>query len=85
MSRRLGEGSGSGSNTHIIADLQKLEKDLRAMYDRGLRAVAVCLLHSYTFPRESQSSLAMYPVHIMWGSCRGRIAAEQSRARAPGR
>jgi N-methylhydantoinase A/oxoprolinase/acetone carboxylase beta subunit len=61
VSRRLGERSGSGSNTHIIADLQKLEKDLRAMYNRGLRAVAVCLLHSYTFPRESQSPSPCIP------------------------
>jgi 5-oxoprolinase (ATP-hydrolysing) len=82
-----GRGPDRGSDTHIIVDLQKLEKDLKAMYDRGLRAVAVCLLHSYTFPRESgRPSRCIPSVHIMWGvMCESHRRAEQNRARAPSR
>ncbi|KAI7876996.1 hypothetical protein K492DRAFT_210021 [Lichtheimia hyalospora FSU 10163] len=31
-------------------DLQAVKKDLQALYDNGLRSIAVCLMHSYTFP-----------------------------------
>lgn len=31
-------------------DLQKVRKDLKALFDSGCRAIAVCFAHSYTFP-----------------------------------
>lgn len=31
-------------------DLGKLESQLKSLYDQGYRSIAVCLLHSYTFP-----------------------------------
>lgn len=36
-----------------LPDTVKLGRDLQKLYDRGLRSLAVCLLHSYTYPRES--------------------------------
>ena len=32
-------------------DESMLEQDLRELFDRGLRSLAVCLLHSWTYPR----------------------------------
>lgn len=31
-------------------DKEKLKKDLKALYDNGIRALAVILIHSFTFP-----------------------------------
>ena len=31
-------------------DLAQVKKDLQAVYDAGIRSLAVCLAHSYTFP-----------------------------------
>ena len=33
-------------------DTAKLEKDLQKVYDRGIRGLAVCLMHSFTYPGE---------------------------------
>ncbi|WVR09658.1 hypothetical protein IAU60_006733 [Kwoniella sp. DSM 27419] len=46
----------SGEAVRIIKplDTQQMENDLQALYNRGLRAVAVCLLHSYTFPQHER-------------------------------
>lgn len=35
---------------NLAIDLQAVKKDLQALYDTGLRSIAVCLMHSYTFP-----------------------------------
>ncbi|KAK8853496.1 hypothetical protein IAR55_004203 [Kwoniella newhampshirensis] len=42
----------SGEAVRILKNLDtpKVTRDLQALYDKGLRALAVCLLHSYTFP-----------------------------------
>lgn len=34
----------------IELDVGKTQQDLQALYDKGVRAIAVSLLHSYTFP-----------------------------------
>lgn len=33
-----------------------MQRDLQALYDRGLRAVAICLIHSYTYPGKSSTT-----------------------------
>jgi 5-oxoprolinase (ATP-hydrolysing) len=50
--RPLGRSPLNLSQSPDMADLEKLEKGLQTMYDRGLRALAVCLIHSYTYPLE---------------------------------
>lgn len=42
----------SGEAVRIVRPLNeaKLAEDLRRLYNRGIRGVAVCLLHSYTYP-----------------------------------
>ena len=37
-------------SSFTLLDLQAVKKDLQALYDNGLRSIAVCLMHSYTFP-----------------------------------
>ncbi|WRT69927.1 uncharacterized protein IL334_006918 [Kwoniella shivajii] len=46
----------SGEAVRILKplDVEKVERDLKALFDRGLRAVAICLLHSYTFPQHER-------------------------------
>ncbi|ORY29319.1 5-oxoprolinase [Naematelia encephala] len=46
----------SGEAVRILEplDVAKVEKDLQQMYDRGLRSLAVCLLHSYTYPEHER-------------------------------
>lgn len=36
--------------TLTAVDSSKIKKDLQAAYEQGYRSVAVCLMHSYTFP-----------------------------------
>jgi 5-oxoprolinase (ATP-hydrolysing) len=42
----------SGEAARIIKPLdeEKLEADLSNLYEKGVRGIAVCLLHSYTYP-----------------------------------
>ena len=37
-----------------LSDPTKLRSDLQAIYDRGIRCLAICLTHSYTFPQHEQ-------------------------------
>lgn len=48
-------------------DLVKLEADLKAVYDSGIRAVAVVLMHSYTF----------YEHEILVGQVAAKVGFEQ--------
>ncbi|BGP27193.1 5-oxoprolinase [Rhodotorula toruloides] len=42
----------SGEAVQILRkpDLAKVRSDLQAIYDRGVRSVAICFVHSFTFP-----------------------------------
>ncbi len=42
----------SGEVVRVLERLDEaqLQRDLQTLFDKGLRSVAVCLLHSYTFP-----------------------------------
>jgi 5-oxoprolinase (ATP-hydrolysing) len=40
---------------HIDTDLTALEPELRALKDRGIDSVALCFLHSYTYPAHEQA------------------------------
>lgn len=42
--------SNTPSHISLALDLQAVKNDLQALYDNGLRSIAVCLMHSYTFP-----------------------------------
>ena len=55
----------SGEAVRVLRDLdeKKLERDLQALYDRGLRALAVCLIHSYTYPGEPFAELRLTADH----------------------
>lgn len=33
-----------------LPDLEQIKKDLQSLYDEGYRSIAVCLMHSYTYP-----------------------------------
>ncbi|OCF44566.1 hypothetical protein I317_01639 [Kwoniella heveanensis CBS 569] len=46
----------SGEAVRILKplDTQQIEQDLQALYEKGLRALAVCLLHSYTYPQHER-------------------------------
>ncbi|WWC64907.1 uncharacterized protein I303_107521 [Kwoniella dejecticola CBS 10117] len=46
----------SGEAVRILKplDTSKIEQDLQTLYDRGLRALAICLLHSYTYPQHER-------------------------------
>ncbi|KAI9096588.1 Hydantoinase B/oxoprolinase-domain-containing protein [Phlyctochytrium arcticum] len=46
----------SGERVNILRtpDLPAVRKQLQPVYDSGIRSVAICLLHSYTFPRHEQ-------------------------------
>ncbi|WWC92039.1 uncharacterized protein L201_006993 [Kwoniella dendrophila CBS 6074] len=46
----------SGEAVRILKplDIKKMEQDLQQLYDRGLRALAICLLHSYTYPQHER-------------------------------
>ncbi|KAJ3403699.1 hypothetical protein HDV05_007664, partial [Chytridiales sp. JEL 0842] len=35
-------------------DLSKVETDLRKIYDSGIKSVAICLMHSYTYPEHEK-------------------------------
>ncbi|BGP19683.1 hypothetical protein JCM10213_001859 [Rhodosporidiobolus nylandii] len=42
----------SGEAVKILKkpDSEKIRSDLQAIYDRGIRSIAICLIHSFTFP-----------------------------------
>lgn len=42
------------TQAHACIDTAKLRADLKKVYDRGIRAVAVCLIHSFTYPQHEQ-------------------------------
>ncbi|GAA6008081.1 hypothetical protein JCM11491_001874 [Sporobolomyces phaffii] len=46
----------SGEAVEILRkpDPAKIRADLQSLYDRGLRCIAICLAHSYTFPQHEQ-------------------------------
>lgn len=44
-------------------DLEKVKEDLQSLYDDGFRSVAICLLHSYTYPGLNQFGLVYISVH----------------------
>ncbi|GAA5881825.1 hypothetical protein JCM16303_006468 [Sporobolomyces ruberrimus] len=46
----------SGEAVEILRkpDPSKIRTDLQALFDRGLRCLAICLAHSYTFPQHEQ-------------------------------
>ncbi|WWC72324.1 uncharacterized protein I206_106286 [Kwoniella pini CBS 10737] len=46
----------SGEAVRILKplDMGRMEEDLQKLYDRGLRALAICLLHSYTYPQHER-------------------------------
>ncbi|KAL2919038.1 hypothetical protein HK105_201308 [Polyrhizophydium stewartii] len=46
----------TGEWVHVIKepDLAKIEADLRAVREAGIRSVAVCLMHSFTFPEHER-------------------------------
>lgn len=46
----------SGEAVQILRkpDTEKIRADLQALYDRGLRCLAICFAHSYTFPEHEQ-------------------------------
>ena len=49
-----------------ISDLPKVENDLKQVYATGIRSVAICLMHSFTYPGElTQRAKLRYPsLHI---------------------
>ncbi|KAJ3045838.1 hypothetical protein HDV00_006102 [Rhizophlyctis rosea] len=46
----------TGEWVHILQqpDLQQVEQDLRAVFNQGIRSVAVCLMHSFTYPEHEK-------------------------------
>lgn len=41
------------------ADLEHVRADLQAIYDGGIRSVAICFLHSFTFPDHEKAVAAL--------------------------
>jgi 5-oxoprolinase (ATP-hydrolysing) len=35
-------------------DEEQIRKDLSKLYEEGFRSIAICLMHSYTFPRKQR-------------------------------
>nr|XP_019001254.1 uncharacterized protein I203_05959 [Kwoniella mangroviensis CBS 8507]OCF64715.1 hypothetical protein I203_05959 [Kwoniella mangroviensis CBS 8507] len=46
----------SGEAVRILKplDVEQITSDLQNLYDRGLRALAICLIHSYTYPHHER-------------------------------
>jgi N-methylhydantoinase A/oxoprolinase/acetone carboxylase beta subunit len=53
----------SGEVIRVMQDLdgEKVRHDLQAVYDQGIRSIAVCLTHSYTFPGGSHRTHTVCP------------------------
>ncbi|KND02450.1 5-oxoprolinase [Spizellomyces punctatus DAOM BR117] len=51
----------TGEWVHVLKEppLDEVEQDLKLVYDRGIRSVAVCLMHSYTFPKHEEQIAAL--------------------------
>ncbi|CAJ0844534.1 2009_t:CDS:2, partial [Entrophospora sp. SA101] len=46
----------SGEYVRVIKklDRDKITKDLKSLYDDGFKSIAICLMHSYTFPEHEK-------------------------------
>jgi 5-oxoprolinase (ATP-hydrolysing) len=53
----------SGEAVRILRepDLDKVRKDLQALYDEGVRSLAVVFIHSYTYPGADSESTSLPP------------------------
>jgi 5-oxoprolinase (ATP-hydrolysing) len=70
----------SGEVIRVMEDLdgEKVRHDLQAVYDQGIRSIAVCLTHSYTFPGRSHRTHTICPSLSV---CRSRARYRKHRQR----
>jgi 5-oxoprolinase (ATP-hydrolysing) len=55
----------SSAMTKYLLDLKSIEQQLKTLYDEGYRSVAICLMHSYTYPGKSSCLQRILSLHFV--------------------